>query len=331
MTTVNSEWLSTNSVTAFPFQETAVIPADFLVDMRLFLSGTAEGDAYLSNVTYNNIADSYTLTFSLVATGAAILTGTLTRLNNGTSRVRSKQMLAQGVIVCLFTPGAEWDNLTWLGNGSWSRDLKKDESLIESSLVVPGPNPFLGIYIEGQEPPAGTVPVNATFKLMGGFNIAFTESNPKVPLFSGAKKEDPTENTFLTAGWGLGMGTGIDSSPTKLGYLATFDGNGPDGAGNITIDTKDCFRSSIPVVDGVPMPLLLLTSDCLPCCDCSQYRNVATAVNRLSQKMRIITRRLQTTLASSYQNYEVTRQYINAQVSAYNAEIDSREANRHHN
>ena len=289
----NQDWLSSNLEGHFPFRETCLsgndpIPQGLFVDMRVCLPGITEMDVYISSLQYDQPSDTYILSFATLSNSTVILTGSISRTNNGSSRVFLKQQITLGPKVGLFTPGPLWDTPSWNGAGSWVKNWASQNSLVENSLVNPGAQTFGRIFIDDGTPipPESEWPKNSIQILMGGYNIAFTQGQNPTPSLSlpGITTDDIYEISCIP---GAGAGYAPSSnSVINLGFIATINGVGPSGNGNISLTAEDCLWTTQPTLDNQLIPATLqLLSNCQPCCPCSQYRNISEAISRRSAKI----------------------------------------------
>lgn len=314
--TQQQEWLSGNQETQFPFRDACLgaaetVPTDFLLDLRLFLTGTTETEVFLQSVTYNATFDTYALTFCAIADSAVLINGGVKRLeDSGGSRVGKKQFIGEGTRVALFTPGPRWEDPTWGGAGTWTKTWSADESAVETSLVNPGPQTFRRIFIDGETiPPENEWPYGGQQSLVAGYNIEFGFGRGRVPVLNLGGLADMVD---LTCGPGLGEGFPPLGDPGSIDYVATFNGRGPDSKGNINIDPQDCLRVFQPKTEeGVIPHRLQLASDCAPCCPCQEYRHVSRAVGRRSAKFKDLCDELAATIKNSETVYNDAVQMIN--------------------
>ena len=291
------EWQSGNQTIAFPFSEGCQIPSDFIVDLRLFLSGTDLVEAYVSSVSYDETADAYTISFARKSDNALVLSGSVSRLpDSGGSRAGFKQSIASGAKVCLFTPGAGWDDPSWGGAGDWTVNLNFADSAIAPDRVNPGPSTFKGIFIDGDVPDESEW--GGVQKIHAGYSVTFSENR-----------------NLLVAGGGIidinavgGSGDGFYPEDDAEAYLYYLNGASPDSRGNIRVDGIDCIRTFQPESGGAPVPATLqVNSDCLPCCPCGSYRNFSRSIGRRSAKLKDLCDRL--------------TEYLDVSVTAYNDAI----------
>lgn len=287
-------WLSGHEAAAFPFREkpdiaSDPIPSGFLVDLRLFLSGYKEVDAYLKTVSYDEPSDSYTLEFAFLSNATTILQGTLTRLNiDGSSRVFQKQHIAEDTRVGLFSPGSKWDEPSWGGAGSWTKNFQTTDSLVETTQVLPGPQTLRRIFIDGEAiPPRHEWPTNVNSTLVAGYNLEFGQGDSRVPVNPLLNQGD---DSFIELNCGAGIGAGFPpaESTTPLGYVARFNGKAVSNNGNVTIAMADCLRIFQPKdeTETIIPHTLQMASDCAPCCPCGEYRKVVRAEDRRSAKIK---------------------------------------------
>jgi hypothetical protein len=305
--TFQQEWQTGNSTTGFPFLDRSAessLPKDFIVDLRLFLTGTQVVQAYLSGLSYDDSLDNYVLQFSELVGHSVVLSGTVSRLSGSDTRVGSKSSISSGPKVCLFTPGASWDNPTWGGVGSWSLSFLPTETELSSEVVNPGPSTFRRIFIDGQVPSEEEWPRGGTQKIVAGYNINFGNSK-------GRTVNSASGVVDIEAFGGAGEGYPPEVK-VEVNYLTSIGGVKPSKNGNVTIDGFDCLRVSQPKSDIGPIPhTLQIVSDCLPCCGCSDYLNTSRAIGRRSAKLKDLCDTLQAILSSSALAYNIGVEEIN--------------------
>ena len=309
MSRFQQEWQTANLDVAFPFasrQEDGGLPTGFIVDLRLFLTGTEKIEADLSTVSYDHELDSYTLTFSDPVEGTVLIEGSIGRLSSsGSSIVGSKQCIASGAKVCLFTPGPVWDSPSWGGEDSWSLSFASKEARILSDQVNPGPSTLRRIFVEGSVPDESGWPRGGVQKIIGGNNISLS--------FNGGRSIISVPDVIeIDAVGGGGMGYPTTGS-AKIDYLATFKGKGPDTNGNVTIEGFDCLRVAQPKLgSGEPIPnTVQIESDCLPCCTCREYLNSSRAIGRRSAKIKDLCDLLASEMQNSANAYNLGVSAIN--------------------
>lgn len=285
----NQEWLTGNLETQFPFAESCTaaaepVPSDLFVDMRLFLGGMSSMDVYLSEISYDLDTDSYEIVFSTADSEA--IRGTLSRLDGGFSRVFRKQSFTEGPKICLFAPGPKWDDPSWAGASSWTKNYTMDSGKVEPTLINPGAQTFRRIFIDGQPiPPENEWPYGVSQKLLAGYNLAFTRGTGNYPVaFPFGEPVEPEEFIEISAEGGLGAGYAPTDS--TIDYIATISGAAPDAEGNVNLNAVDCLRVTQPRINDLPIDhTLQILSDCQPCCPCAEYRKVSKAISRRSAKM----------------------------------------------
>lgn len=319
MSDFDQEWLSGHDGTAFPMREQVDIatnPLDqrFLVDLRLFLSGYTEVDVYMSRVVYDDTADTYELSFSLKSTEVVVLQGTVPRLNlDGSSRVFKKQHIAQGLKVGLFTPGSAWDDPAWGGVNGWTQNFLWEDAAVEATQVIPGPQCLQRVFIDGETiPPVSDWPRNTVTKLIAGYNLDFSRGNSRIPISPG-QNIALADLTDLNCAPGLGQGFPPGGGAGPLGYVATFNHKGVSDSGALVIALQDCLRIFQPQSGDQPIPnTLMLASDCIPCCPCSEYRKVVRAEGRRSAKIKDMCDEIAQLLTDSATVYNDAVAIINA-------------------
>ena len=295
------EWLTENSNRRFPFSSNTAgspspIPSGFIADLRFFKSSTEEVQVYLSRVSYDPSSDRFTLYFTSQATGDLLLSGTLTRLNNGVSRHFKKTLLASGVTICIFSPGDLWEDPSWGYTNpaipqSWNFTYAFTQSEIEPTEVFDSIFGFRRIFIlkDGPEyviPPESVWPVNSTQKIHAGYNINIQNGDTSI---GGLEVSTFLEDIItMSVEPGAGEGYPPTQNPSVIDYVGTLNGVAGDSKGNFKIELADCLRIFQPVDAGnAPIPnTLILNSDCLPCCDCSDYTAVSAAISRRSAKIK---------------------------------------------
>lgn len=286
----NQEWLSGNREISFPFSEltlgsAAPPPKGLFLDMRVFIADCLEIQVYLSSLSLEN--GDYTLVFNSCASGNVLFSGSIPQLNGNASRAFLKQAIFDAESVVLFTPGPDWDKGF---TGNWTAA----SGLVEPTLVNPGPRPFQGFQINGKGP--------AVFNLDGGCNFGFTQGKSLTPAVS------PTGAANAPAYWefsaGGGLGAGYCPNPANAGYILSLGGALPDARGNVNLSANDCLRVGQMSLNGAPIPARLqVSSDCTPCCDCSNYRAMSRAIERLGAKIADAADKLCTALDGSSENY----------------------------
>jgi hypothetical protein len=303
------EWLTGNAESAFPFErrpDNGGPPADFILDLRLFLTGTSKIRAFLSSVTFNHELDSYTLVFSDPAEGTVLIQGEVKRLDpSHTSIVGQKQFIASGPKVCLFTPGSLWDTPEWGGEETWTQSFTADEASILPEQVNPGPKTIRRIFVEGRVPDELQWSRGGVQRIIGGNNINLSSGG-------GRSVTSTPDMIEISAIGGAGMGYPDRQKPV-IDYVATFKGKGPDANGNVTVEGFDCLRVFQPKLgDGSPISgTIQLASDCLPCCTCSEYRNTSRAIGRRSAKVKDLCDRLSQVMRDSATAYNLGVEIIN--------------------
>lgn len=309
MSKFQQEWQTGNSLIGFPFsseESGQVLPDDFIVDLRLFLTGTKIIEAFLKSIAYDHVADTYTVIFAKKQGGATVLEGTLARLDaSGGSKVGFKQAISNNEKVCLFVPGNSWHNPEWGGNDSWTQTYASDEAEVSSDVVNPGPATFRRIFVEGHVPDEFLWPMGGAQTIIGGYNINLgTGGGRSIISIPGA--------IDLSAIGGAGYGY-PPGEPRTIDYVATFNGEGPDQRGNIQFDTVDCLRVFQPMTESeLPVPnTIQVVSDCMPCCTCEEYRNTSRAVGRRSAKVKDLCDRLQQLITGSSIAYNIGVDAIN--------------------
>lgn len=307
MNRFQQEWQSGNSITEFPFLNSpggTDLPGDFIIDLRLFLTGTNTVEAFLSSLSYDQSLDEYSLVFSKSVDEQQALSGSIKRLNeNGSSRVGQKQFISLSEKVCLFTPGKSWDAPEWGGGSSWSITFSSTSSKILSDNVNPGPSTIRRIGIEGLIADESLWPRGVTQQIVGGYNIGFSKG--------GGALNSPPDIYDVDCIGGAGAGYAAQELPV-IDYVATFQGSGPDQNGNINIEGFDCLRVFQPKTDSGPIAdTIQITSDCLPCCGCSDYLNASRAVARRSAKVKDLCDRLGALIESSSVAYNIGVEAIN--------------------
>lgn len=317
-TGVQQEWQTGNQEIQFPFSDSCLgasqqVPTDFLLDLRLFLTGTDEVEVWLKTIQYHSVDDSYFLQFCSVSTGETVLQGGLPRLTvTGSSKAGKKQYLAEGSRVALFTPGPKWETPSWGGNGDWNKVYLRNESLVEPSLVNPGPKTFRRIFIEGEPIPDEALwPYGGTQILVGGYNLEFGSNTSRIPFIVGGNTSLQEVVELTCRG---GAGTGYPPAPSnQIDYLTTIHQAAPDERGNLNINLQDCLRIFQPTSGGALLPhRLTFSSDCAPCCPCDQYQNVSRAIGRRSAKLKDGCDEVNRLLKNSEQAYNDAVQQINA-------------------
>lgn len=285
------EWQTSNSKSNFPFAQSNEIPQDFIVDLRLFTNGTSQLSAYISSIEYDHNADEYSITFSKPSDNLEILSGSIGRLDNGSSRVGLKSVIAEGPIVCLFTVGSSWDDPSWGGEDSWTRSYSNSDTRISGDLVNPGPNTLRRIFIDGNVPPENEWRRGGSQKLVMGYNCEIGIARGRMPFI----RSDVFDiNCF----GGAGAGYPPDDEAQK--YVSSINGVAPSGDGNFLFIGNDCLRVTQPKTDAGIIPnTIQILSDCLPCCPCSEYMKVSRAIGRRSAKVKDECDRLQSILNSS--------------------------------
>ena len=306
MTPSSQQWQAGNSIIAFPFRNGGTLPPSFIVDLRLFLSGTDIIDAFLSSVQYDATADTYTLAFAAVSDNTVVLSGTIPRLPvSGGSRQGQKQTIATGPRVCLFTPGAAWDDPSWGGGSDWTIAVSPHDGALLTDLVNPGASTFKGIFIDGNVPDESLWGNGATQRIQAGWNISFGEMGRRAPTINDGAVDI---NAFG------GAGEGYPPAPSRvIDYLTNIGGAIPDGRGNLQIQGLDCLRVFQPRLETAPIPATIqINSDCGPCCPCSSYRNYSRAIGRRSAKLKDLCDDINTILKDSATAYNDAVEAINA-------------------
>ncbi len=298
------QWQTGNEQVAFPFVSGCALPAAFLADLRFFPTGTDVLDAYISSVEYDATADTYQIAFASAADNTVLLSGIVSRLPaDGGSKVGSKQAIASGSQVCLFTPGRDWDNPSWGGAGDWTVSLGHADSAISPDLINPGPSTFKGIFIDGDVPNESEWGGGAVQRLYAGYNITFK------PTGRSAQIDDVIS---LSAIGGAGEGYEPVERPV-LDYVAAIGGATPDSRGNLNFRGVDCLRVFQPRSGNDPVPATMqLNSDCLPCCSCASYRNFSRSIARRSAKLKDLSAALNLELENSVVAYNDAIAVINA-------------------
>lgn len=309
MSKFQQEWQTGNSLIGFPFsseESGQVLPDDFIVDLRLFLTGTKIVEAFLGTVAYNHVTDAYTLTFAKKQGGATVLQGTVSRLDaSGGSKVGFKQVISDNEKVCLFVPGNSWHTPEWGGVDSWTLSYTSTEAEISSDVVNPGPSTFRRIFVEGHVPDESLWPRGGIQTVIGGYNINLGVGGGRsIISIPGA--------IDLSAIGGAGAGYPPKEDPV-IDYVATFNGEGPDSKGNMQFDTVDCLRVFQPMTESeLPVPnTIQVVSDCMPCCTCEEYRNTSRAIGRRSAKVKDLCDRLQQLITDSATAYNIGVAAIN--------------------
>lgn len=307
MSKFQQEWQTGNSLIGFPFSgenSDQFVPDDFIVDLRLFLTGTKIVKAFLSEIIYNHVDDTYSLSFSRTDTGVVVLQGTMSRVGNANSRAGSKQVISSAEKVCLFTPGLSWDTPSWGGADSWTKTFTSAEVPVSQDMVNPGPVTFRRIFIDGQVPDESLWPRGGIQKIIGGYNIG-------IGLKTGRLIGSAPDVFDISAIGGSGAGYPPQAERT-IDYVATFNGQGPNQRGNFTIDALDCLRAFQPQTETDLIPSTVqLNSDCLPCCSCVEYRNSSRAIGRRSAKIKDLCDLLQQKLTESSTAYNIGVAAIN--------------------
>ena len=309
------EWLSENVERCFPFRDTESgqaqqVPFGLIADLRLFLTGSRQTDVYLQSLSYAAASDTYALVFCDMGDNSILLSGSIARTNEGASRVFLKQSISSGLRVALFTPGPLWDTPAWNGSGDWTQVWTPLESALEPSLVNPGPQSFRRIFIDGETiPPESEWPRGIVETLVGGYGIEFGRSAGRIP--------SAQPSSILDLNCGPGLGSGYAPVPAQLGYLATFNGQGPDERGNVTLEGVDVLRVTQPQAGGAPIPSTLqILSDGQPCCACDQYQNVSRAVGRRSAKIKDLCAELKSLMDQSSAVFNSAAAELNSSINS---------------
>lgn len=300
------EWLSQNGADSFPFSVGCTLPADLILDLRLFVFGSELVEVRLSSISYDSSSDSYGLLFSFVEDSSEALSGSISRTNpDGSPRTRQKQALSSDSATCLFTPGDSWHDPLWAGAGDWSVSLPNDEARILTDLVNPGPSTFKGIFIDGDVPVESSWGGGAVHKIFAGHNIKFGQ----IP---GRSLSGDPDIIDINAVGGGGEGY-PEREPEVIDYVAFIGGASPDSKGNVNVQGVDCLRVFRPVDEGgeIVPAIIQINSDCLPCCSCSSYRNFSRSIGRRSAKLKDLCNRLDEILQGSANAYNDAIDIIN--------------------
>lgn len=299
------EWQAGNEPVAFPFVSGCSLPTAFLLDLRFFPTGTNILDAYVSSIQYDSTLDAYTIVFASALDNVPLLSGSLSRVpQEGGTRVGSKQVIASGSRVCLFTPGKDWDDPSWGGAGSWTNNFGHADTAISADLINPGPSTFKGIFIDGNVPDETLWGNGATQRLFAGYNVTFqpTARNPFV--------SDDTVGLSAIGGAGEGY---VPVVAPILDYVSSIAGATPDAKGNVNLVGIDCLRVFQPRTGDTPVPATMqLNSDCMPCCSCASYRKFSRSIGRRSARLKDLCAQLNAELNTSVAAYNDAVAIINA-------------------
>lgn len=285
--TFEQEWRSGNKETAYPFTDQTrpeQIPSDFLIDLQVGFAGRTELDAKLAEIAYDSVNDTYTLTVRLNDALDVFGSVAIPRIVSGQSREGKKVVVTEGGYILVAQPGPKWHDPTWGGAGDWTL-TPTGGNTIQPSQVARQPQTFLRIFIDGETiPPENEWPRGVFQKLQAGYNLEFTDRpNEFVPTALPSRINEDIWHLQGVPGGGLGY----PETSEAIDYVAKFDNQGPDSAGNVTWNGIDCIRVSIPDVDGAPIPnTIQIASDCGPCCPCGEYRNLSRAIGRRSAKIK---------------------------------------------
>lgn len=310
----SQEWLDENAGRSFPFVAPAAgvadaLPHDFLVDLRVFLSAREEYPAYLKTVAYDEGVDIYTLTFGDPADSSTLFYGSCFREAAG-GAPRQRIVIGSGASVAIGAPGASWHDPSWGGAGDWTITFTPSQTLIEQARSHTGPRTLKRLMIlGGTDPLSGTTPADSTYAVVGGYNLDIGAPGGD-RVYPGTI---PDVFTTIVLSAVPGGGDGYEPrTPVEEDFIRTLGGQAPDNRGNIVLQAHDCVRISQPLLGGVT-PLantLQLESDCLPCCGCSNYRNVKAALERKSSKISSMNAELEDIYTEAVAQYDQVVLYL---------------------
>ena len=315
------EWLNENSVRSFPLTSSdnllvESLPKDFIVDLKLFLSRDATRPAFIKTVQYNNTNDSYYIEIASPSTNAIFVSGWVTRLDNGQQRNRA--VVGASESVAIITPGNGWHEPIYGLTGSWQKSFSPSATLIEQSLAYTNPLVLKRILIDPSsvsDPMLGQSPPDTVYSIVGGFNmkvgvVANQEAFVQYNAING--------NTLVIGseeGAGLGYVPATATPPEDL-TVKTINGKGPDIDGNMLLTSKDCVRVSQPIIGAVNPQLLEATlqveSDCVPCCGCQNFNNIALSLNRKQAALRDMGFQLRGIADNAIAKYNVIKNRLEA-------------------
>lgn len=260
-----TSWSNEGENRSYPFQEPgageSIPPQDFLLDLRMFLSGREEVGVYLKSAIYADGPDEWTLEFADPETETVLISGTIARVGG------VRKILGSGASVCIFITGPSWDDPVWSGVGV---AYVATEAQIERSLQFSGPRTFRRVIIDGvTDPLSGALPLEAELKIVGGYNVEMSSRNGIVKMEAGS-----------------GLGAGYPPAAETPNYVRTINGQGPDDRGNVSLTGVDCYRvSRVRTEDELVPATVQIQSDCSPCCGCENYRKMAKAIERRNAKL----------------------------------------------
>ena len=316
------EWPDENAARAYPLHEDgcpAALPFGFLLDLRLFLAADLRVAARLSRVDYAAAADTYHLVFAAVADDAVLLQGTVARQRQGASLVGGKVVLGAGARLAILEPGPAWDTPGFNGLGDWSLVFPAGTARLLESTAAPGPRGFRRFLVE-DEVDDGAAPADATLTLIGGYNAVFSTTDDPAALGprSVGLANAPVPADVVTVDAAPGLGAGYAPAAVAALLVRSFNGQGPDAAGNVLLVARDCLQLAPPVVsavgggDAVLPHTLTLANNCGPCCGCDRYRAVSRAISRRNAKLQDRCNTLHALLDQATNDYETIVARLNA-------------------
>lgn len=297
----NQEWLSGNAARNFPFSAPG-IPRGFVLDMVAVpdpnppVRGAAR--ASVSAVRFSDSLQEWEIDLEFPDQGLSdMLSFPADGAGPGhpeTSWIRSFGNLCSVALV----PGPDWFSPSGkFPEGADPGDLELSlwpHVPVEASRVRGGPDRFLGFLVDSealQDPPL--VPE----KIVAGWNVSISPAEGGVSL-----------SVVPEAGEGRVPCPEQECDRPVL----RINGAGPLPSGELSLSGEDCVRTELVSLGG--RTGAKLASDCVPCCDCVDYRNAARAISRQSAKLGDVRDQLENSLKSSEAEYNAAVAALNDQV-----------------
>lgn len=280
------------------------LPVGFISDLRLFLTARTEYPAFLSQVSYDSNNDTWFISIADPGTGTVLISGTCARKDaNGLERKSAS--IGSGEKVAVFIPGPKWNDPSWGGSASWTKNFQPQSNKIQADREFHGPRTIRRILIDGQSDPfSGSYPFDSIQKITSGYNLQLSTNIDAIPD-SISLNNDSSNTVVITAGYGLGDGP-EPQSEDPYPAICTINGIKGDANGNFKMSALDCIVLSQPIdtVHNSIIPnSIQVESNCTACCGCNNYRNVASAISAKYTKLITLRDRLSDLLASSYNSY----------------------------
>lgn len=279
------EYLTGNEQVAYPFREdspalidhggtaahgpTAMIPKDFLIDAVIITPSPFHGQVFLSEIVDagGGAYDFYLFSEERRVVAAFSITSVPPERS-----VIAVSDAASGVVVRLLTGPSFASFLA----GVVTVDEFGGTLPFETAAVEFRPRRVEKFIIENDVPE--TVTGSATF--LAGFNMQYTVGD--LLGFETDEVDTTVLNIAAVPGAGAGRYNPCDDLPEPIDYIAKINGVGPDMDGNLFLKPVQCHR-----LDLMPdINTIFFYNDCTPCCECEDYANVVSVLNRLFKRLR---------------------------------------------